>query len=46
MGMWGVYFFGVEDEIKIKQFKALFDIEDDEKAKQLYVEIKTKLETK
>lgn len=46
MGMWGVYFFGVEDEIKLKQFKALFDIEDEEKAKQLYVEIKTKLEIK
>ena len=44
--MWGVYFFGVEDEIKLKQFKALFDIEDEEKAKQLYVEIKTKLEIK
>ena len=46
MGMWGVYFFGVEDEIKLKQFKALFDIEDEEKAKQLFFEVKTKLETK
>lgn len=46
MGMWGAYFFGEEDEIKLEQFKVLFDIKDDEKAKQLFIEVKTKLETK
>lgn len=46
MGWLGPYFLGEEDEIKLKQFKALFDIEDDEKAKELFFEVKTKLETK
>lgn len=45
MGMWGGFFFGEEDEIKLKQLKALFDIKDDETAKTLYIEIKTKLES-
>lgn len=43
---WGGWLFGPEDEVKVKQFKALFDIKDDEVAKKLYTEVKTKLETK
>lgn len=46
MGWLGPYFLGEADEIKLKQFKALFDIKDDETAAKLFTEIKTKLETK
>lgn len=46
MGKGGFFFFGEEDEIKLEQFKALFDIKDYERAKELYIEIKTRLETK
>lgn len=45
MGLWSVLLFGDEEEIKLKQFKELFDIKDDETAKTLYSEIKTKLES-
>lgn len=46
MGKAGFFFFGEEDEIKLEQFKVLFDIKDNEKAKELYIEIKTRLGTK
>ena len=37
---WGAWFFGPEDEVKLKTFKAMFGIKNDEKAKELYIEVK------
>ena len=46
MGWFGVYLFGNEDEIKVKQLQAIFEITDYEKAKDIYVAIKNNLEHK
>lgn len=46
MGWFGAFFWGEEDEIKVKEFKKIFEIESDEEAKELYKEIKTRLANK
>ena len=46
MGWFGGYFWGEEDEIKVKEFKKIFEIKSDEEAKELYKEIKTRLANK
>lgn len=46
MGWIGAFLFGEEDEIKVKELQEIFDIKDHEKAKELYIEIKTHLENK
>lgn len=45
MGWFGVYLFGNEDEIKVKQLQEVFNIKSYEKAKDIYVAIKNNLET-
>ena len=46
MGMWGAFFFGELDEIKVKQLQVIFGIEDYEQAKELYCKVRTDLESK
>ena len=46
MGKMGFFFFGELDEIKVKQLQVIFDIEDYEKAKELYIKTKTDFESK
>lgn len=46
MGLWSVLLFGELDEIKVKQLQVIFDIEDYEKAKELYIKTKTDLANK
>lgn len=46
MGWFSGYLFGELDEIKVKQLQVIFDIEDYEKAKELYIKTKTDLANK
>ena len=46
MGMWGGFFFGELDEIKVKQLQVIFGIENYETAKELYCKIKSDLGNK
>lgn len=45
MGRWGAFFFGEEDEIKVKQLMEVYKI-DEETAKEIFVKNMEYLESK
>lgn len=40
---WGLWLFGPEDEVKVKELQEIFNIKDYETAKELYIQIKNKV---
>lgn len=40
---WGLWLFGPKDEEKVKQLQLIFNIKDYERAKELYIQIKNKV---
>ncbi len=42
MGRLGFFFFGDEDEIKVKELQKLIGIKDYEEAKEVYIELKNR----